>query len=64
METKVSGSCGGNEHLMTAGSSATTESSSKCTIFMSTDGSREKGLLRSSDDEESRCERFIVLSCL
>jgi hypothetical protein len=44
---------------MTAGSSANAESASKWTIFISTDVSREKGVLR-SDDEESRCERFIV----
>jgi hypothetical protein len=45
---------------MTAGSSANAVSASKWTIFISTDVPREKGVLRSSDDEESRCERFIV----
>jgi hypothetical protein len=49
---------------MTAGLSDTAEMASRCTILTSTDCSRDKGVLGSSeDDTESRRERFIPMMC-
>lgn len=47
---------------MTAGWSETAEEASRCTILMSTDCSREKGVLGSSeDDTESWRERLVPM---
>src|SRR5690242_14439884 len=44
---------------MTAGSSDTARSASRCTSLTSTDWSRAQGLLGSSaEDDEARCERL------
>lgn len=61
MEAKVSGSCGGSEHFMTACSCDTAESASSWTILMSTDASREYEVLWASGDDESRCERLTPI---
>jgi hypothetical protein len=45
------------------GWSESAESASKWAILISADVSRDKGVLRSSDDEESRCERLTPIVC-